>query len=58
MNAPGGKIHSSYGAVQTLSTQTWFPGHWVHCEVHRAPVVFVFAAQVLFGHRWKLAPHV
>jgi len=29
----------------------------MHAEVQFAPVVFVSAAQVLFGHRWKLVLH-
>ena len=57
-DAPDGKrpVTRPRGALQTLSMQSWFPGRWVHAEVHRAPVVFVFAAQVLSGHRWRAAP--
>jgi len=29
----------------------------MHAEVQLAPVAFVFAAQVLFGQRWKLVLH-
>jgi len=45
-----------YGSgVQTLFTQSKPAAHCVHADVHSAPVVFVSAAQLPFGHMWKSA---
>ena len=40
-----------------MSVHTWLPGHCVHAAVQLAPVVFVLAAHVLFGQRWKFVLH-
>ena len=39
--------------MQTLLTQSKPAPHCVHAAVHSAPVVFVSAAQLPFGHMWK-----
>src|SRR5688572_2822135 len=50
----GGAECDRYGAVQTLSTQVWPPGHWMHAAVHL--VASVSGAQTL-PHRWKPGLH-